>query len=104
MLLSHLNYSRYVGMEGLSKPLIQSCYFRQLIILGDLVCKFLSANSSLHPPSYMSIPPVCSLVEGWITSCGSAAGVGRGECDSWFLFVLPLPSLALLVCFHKCNK
>lgn len=96
MLLSHLNYSRYVGMEGLSKPLIQ--------ILGDLVCKFLSANSSLHPPSYMSIPPVCSLAKGWITSCGSAAGVGRGECDSWFLFVLPLPSLALPVCFHKCNE
>lgn len=27
MLLSQLNYSRYVGMEGLSKPLIQTCYF-----------------------------------------------------------------------------
>lgn len=52
MLLSQLNYPRYVGMEGLSKAAI----FRQLIILGHLVCKFLSAKSSLLPLLHVPSP------------------------------------------------
>lgn len=66
MLLSQMNYSRYVGMEELSKALIQSCYFEAVnnfrrVGMWSLKCSEFSALSPALPPTCLFLPSAALL-------------------------------------------
>lgn len=79
---------------------MKAAIFRQLIILGDLVCKLPCAKNCFSP--YTCVPPACGLLRAGLPAVALQWEWEGGNVAAGLL-VIPLSSLALSVCFNKCK-